>query len=139
MEHFLETWGEALILFSIVSFVLTLLIVPAIIIRLPADYFSTRHRHALPVQHPLLKYPLLFFKNLLGAVFVVMGIIMLFTPGQGLITLLTGMMIMNYPGKYRFERWLIVRFGLLKPINWYRARHHKAPLEKPASPYEKGE
>jgi len=45
------------------------------------------------------------FKNLLGVLLFMLGLIMLVTPGQGILTLLFGLMLMNFPGKYRVERW----------------------------------
>ncbi len=72
-----------------------------------------------------------FAKNLLGGVLVVLGLVMLLTPGQGLLTLLIGLMLMNFPGKYRLERWLVTRPGVLRALNWLRARQGHQPLEAP--------
>jgi len=128
MTDLLKEHAQWLIIFSIVSFIVTLILVPAIIIRIPADYFSATKRHKNLHPHPAINLLGIITKNLLGAILLLAGLVMLFTPGQGLITLLAGMMIMNYPGKYTLERWLIVRFKLLKPMNWYRARHKLEPL-----------
>ena len=68
-------------------------------------------------------------KNLLGLLLVLAGLVMLVTPGQGLITLLVGLMIMNYPGKYKLERWLVMRPKVLPAVNWLRAKFNHPPLE----------
>ena len=126
---FIKNHSEWLITLSIIAFIGTLVLVPAVIVRLPADYFSESKRQKTDYRHPFIKISSIIIKNIFGGVLLLAGIIMLFTPGQGLITLLAGIMIMNYPGKYRLERWLIVRFHLLKPINWYRARRNQGPLQ----------
>jgi hypothetical protein len=53
---------------------------------------------------------------------------MLFTPGQGILTILAGLLLMNFPGKYRLERWLVQRPGVLSSLNWLRTRRGKAPF-----------
>lgn len=134
MIDFLKDHAQWLITFSIVIFIATLILVPAIIVRLPVDYFSEIKRHKTDSRRPAIKILSIIIKNISGGILLLAGLVMLFTPGQGLITLLTGIMIMNYPGKYKLERWLIIRFHLLTPINWYRARHDRKPLtiSKPA-------
>ena len=128
MIEILKDNAQWFIVISIITFIATLLLVPAIIIRLPANYFSSTKRQQLDNRHPAIKTLTLIIQNILGAILLLAGFIMLFTPGQGLITILAGMLIMNYPGKFKLERWIIIRFNLLKPINWYRKKHHIEPL-----------
>ena len=123
MTDFFKDHAQWLIIVSFISFIATLILVPAIIVRLPADYFYATKRQKSNALHPAINLFSIIIKNALGALLILAGLVMLFTPGQGLITLLAGMMIMNYPGKYKLERWIIIRFHLLKPINWYRKRH----------------
>ena len=59
------------------------------------------------------------------------GLLMLFLPGQGVITLLAGLMVMNHPGKFVFEPWLIQRPHVLSAVNWLRARHGQPSLDHP--------
>ncbi len=116
---------------SAVTFVATLIAVPWLIVRLPADYFAHHRRHPLPWKrrHPVVRLTLLIIKNLFGIVFVVLGIIMLVLPGQGLLTIVVGIGLMNFPGKYRISRRLLEWPPLLRAINWLRHRHGKPPLE----------
>jgi len=58
----------------------------------------------------------------------VAGIIMLVLPGQGIFTILIGIMLLNFPGKYRLERWIVARRPVLRSINWLRRRAGRAPL-----------
>ncbi|MCS3903815.1 archaellum biogenesis protein FlaJ (TadC family) [Methylohalomonas lacus] len=115
---------------SIITFVATLVIVPILIVRLPHDYFSHERRRSLSrsKQHILIRVPLVILKNTLGAVLFMMGIIMLVTPGQGILTLLVGLVLLNYPGKYRLERWIVSRPAVFNVINWLRRRADRPPL-----------
>ncbi len=129
----LAQYFEWLALISVVMLIATLVAVPALVARIPEDYFCHPRRVSVPARHPLLRWLLFSLKNLFGALLVLAGLIMLVTPGQGLLTLLIGLMIMNYPGKYQLERWLITRLRLLPALNWLRQRRNKPPLIVPDS------
>ena len=119
---------------SAAALVVTILTVPWVVARLPPDYFSRPQREVWRESEgePLLARALGLLKNLLGAVLVLMGIVMLFTPGQGLLTLLAGLLLMNFPGKYQLERALVRRPGVMRGMNWLRARHDEPPFDAPA-------
>jgi hypothetical protein len=70
-------------------------------------------------------------KNALGIVLVVAGLVMLIVPGQGLLTIAVGLMLIDFPGKYRLERWLATRRPVWRSINWLRKRAGRAPLSRP--------
>ena len=118
---------------SVISLVAGLLLVPVFITRIPVDYFSHSHRHRLSAssRHPLIRLLIVSSKNLLGIVFIAAGLLMLFLPGQGLLMLLAGLIIMNYPGKYALERWIILRPRVLPAINWLRTKYNHPPLFAP--------
>ena len=120
-----------LIILSFVSFVIGIVLLPVLVTRIPADYFSHPNRQRLSAgsSHPLVRLLIMGVKNLLGMVLVLAGLVMLVTPGQGVMTLLVGLMIMNYPGKYKLERWLVTRPKVLPAVNWLRAKFHHPPLE----------
>jgi len=131
LEHYLADlaiWGSAFSLFTLLA---VLVAVPWIVRRLPADYFSEPRRHPLDRRVGLWGVLLAGLKNLLGALLVAMGIIMLFTPGQGLLTLLAGLLLMNFPGKYRLEQALVAREQVFRGLNWMRRRHGLPPFEAP--------
>jgi hypothetical protein len=117
-------------------FVLSIALVPLVLTRLPADYFSEerRERFARDARHHPLRWPLVIAKNALGAVLVVLGIAMLVLPGQGLLTLLVGLLFIDFPGKYRLERRLIGGPRVLRAINALRKRWNKPPLDVPPPP-----
>jgi hypothetical protein len=115
---------------SIFTFIGTLILVPVLVVRLPADYFAFpghRRRPWLTV-HPVLRLLLLVGKNLLGVIFVGAGILMLVLPGQGILTILIGLTLIDFPGKFTFERWLVTRPAVLKSINWLRSKAHREHL-----------
>lgn len=134
-----EIWNFAaahaawLVTGSLLSLVISAVLGPALILRLPPGYFTYRHRHAVATQrrHPVLHLVLTGTKNLIGAVFVVAGLALLVLPGQGIITLLAGAIIMNYPGKFEFERWLVRRPRVLPALNWLRKKYGREPLLPP--------
>ena len=124
-----------LITASVLSLIISLLLIPVFITRIPVDYFSHPQRHPLSTKatHPLLRLLISGLKNCLGILFIITGLLMLFLPGQGLLTLLAGLIIMNYPGKFTLESWLIQRPHVLPTINWLRTKYKKPPLQEPPS------
>ena len=120
-----------LAVFSVVAFVGTLVSIPALVIRIPEDYFRHRKRPSAEasgsgsVKHLLLTG----IKNVIGVLFVLAGVAMLVLPGQGLITILIGLMLMNFPGKYALERALISQKPLLAFVNRLRTRAGRPPIE----------
>jgi len=118
------------LLLFIVPFIGSLLFVPWAVVRIPADYFHYSRRHRVPWAnyHPALRLFLLLGKNLLGLMLVLAGVAMLVLPGQGLLTILIGLLFMDFPGKYRCERWLVTRKRVLQAINWLRHKRHQLPL-----------
>ncbi len=117
---------------SIVAFFATLIIVPWFIIRIPSDYFSDSNieRRKTPWSnwHPLVRRILLVGRNVLGYVFLVVGTAMLVLPGPGILTIVVGIILLNFPGKYRLERWMVERRPVLRSINWLRRWAKKAPI-----------
>ena len=126
-----ETVIWYLAVFSVISFIGTLMLVPVLVVRIPADYFSEKKRHRWEPwahEHPVIRWSLLLGKNLLGYIFILLGIAMLVLPGQGVLTILIGIVFINFPGKYRLERWVVMRDPVLKTINRLRERAGHPPL-----------
>lgn len=123
-------WASGL---SLATLLATLVAVPWVVARLPRDYFSRANRSSW--QHgedtSLAGWALTSLKNLLGAVLVMLGVLMLFTPGQGILTLLVGLLLMNFPGKYHLEQVLVARPGVFRALNWLRGRRGVEPFELP--------
>jgi hypothetical protein len=69
------------------------------------------------------------FKNIIGYSLILGGIMMLVLPGQGVFTIIIGLMLSNYPGKYVIEKKFIAIPAILKSINWLRAKSNAPPLK----------
>lgn len=116
---------------SVATLVMTFVLLPIMIANLPANYFAAGRRPRPLSRHLILHLVLMALKNVLGLAFVMLGIMLLFLPGQGLLTLVIGLTVMNYPGKYALERWLVLRPHVFPALNWLRARCGKPPFEDP--------
>lgn len=112
---------------SLASLLLVALLLPVIVVRLPEDYFAT-NRHEPPVQHGPGYWIWRIGKNALGAVFLLAGFLLLFLPGQGLLTILIGLLLLEFPGKRRLERRLVQRPTILQFLNRLRQRRGRPPL-----------
>ena len=119
-----------LAIFSVVAFVGSLIAIPWILVRLPAHYFDMRvPRPFLGGRHPVLRAAAIFIKNVFGFVFLLAGIAMLVLPGQGILTMLIGISMLDFPRKRELEAWMIGRPLVLAGINRLRARFGKPPFE----------
>ena len=118
-------------LFSVVCFFVTLAIIPWLVVKIPHDYFVEKRRTALlSGKLPFgIRILVLVLKNCLGLVIVALGIIMLIIPGQGVLTIVIGLILIDFPGKYHLERRLMQRKPVLKSVNWLRVRRQKPPLD----------
>ncbi len=118
---------------SIAVSLLTPLAVGWAIVQLPPDYFTRTKRRPLSTweEHPVLRPIYLIAKNLLGFVLVIAGIAMLVLPGQGLLTIVVGVVLMNFPGKFRLERWLATRRPVWHSLNWLRRKARRPELQRP--------
>ncbi len=116
---------------SALTFVLTLIAIPFLVVRIPPDYFAHEHRETIrwSNRHPVIRALLLILKNLLGGVFLIAGLAMLILPGQGVLTILVGMILIDFPGKFRLERWLVSRPPVFRTVNWLRTRSGHPPIE----------
>lgn len=99
----------------------------------PSDYFTHPKRRKYPWEKypPLIKWSVILLKNMLGAIFVITGIVMLFIPGQGILTIVAGLVLVNFPRKYRIQKWVIRQPVVFKAINVIRRKAGEKPLQLP--------
>jgi hypothetical protein len=118
---------------SLAFFLLTPIAVAVAVILLPSDYFTDKKHRPLESwsDRPALRAVALVLKNLLGGVLLVAGLLMLIAPGQGLLTIAVGLMLVDFPGKFRLERWLATRGPVWRSINWLRKRAGHEALQRP--------
>ena len=103
------------------------------VIKMPEDYFlyDKSHLKEFRRQHPIIRFFSVIFKNILGMVFIVAGVVMLILPGQGVLTILIGFTLVNFPRKRALERRIIQNQAVHKVVNWIRAKAGKAPVRVP--------
>lgn len=119
---------------SALLFVMSVIGLPMVLTRMPADFFSRPERRRLRLserRRPLWFVVLRTLKNLLGAVLLLLGLAMLAMPGQGLVTIFVSLFLLDFPGKRRLQRWIISRPLVHRPINALRRRARRSPLELP--------
>lgn len=114
---------------SLFVFLFSLLSIKWLVALIPEDYFVTKRVSKIKSQNPLIWYLILILKNIVGYSLILGGVIMLVLPGQGLFTIIIGLMLSNYPGKYKIEKKFIAIPTILKSINWLRRKSNKPPLK----------
>lgn len=120
---------------SLIFLVASALGLPWLVARLPADYFTVSGRERVRLErvertrHPGLRMILHGLRNVLGLAIFFCGVMMLVLPGQGILSMLVGLMLIDYPGKHELERWLMEKPAVHQPLNWVRRRVHRAPFE----------
>lgn len=122
---------EWLGLLSVLTFIGSLIAIPWIIARLPANYFI-RHRQLVAERHerhPLIARLIFVCRNVIGIVFLTAGIVMLVLPGQGIITILIGISLMDFPKKHNLVDYLVRRKRVIRLLNWIRQKEKKPPFE----------
>jgi hypothetical protein len=128
------TWRSVLIGASIfvASFLVNLAIVSIILVKLPADYFSKNRKTKFwSGPRPWLHAAKVIGKNIGGVLLVALGVVLSLpgVPGQGLLTILLGVMLLDFPGRERLEQKLLSKPSIVNTINSLRGRFEKPPLE----------
>ncbi len=120
---------------SILIFILSILGISWFIAQIPEDYFlSTKRKPSKwQEQNPILRLAVIFGKNIIGFSLIIGGLLMLVLPGQGLLTIVTGLLLVNYPGKYKLEKKLVSIPSIFRALNWIRVKANKPPLRRNAN------
>ena len=119
------------LLIFMATFAVSLAIVSFIMVKIPADYFrKDTPRELWSDKPPLVRFLGIFAKNLLGLLLVALGIVLSIpgVPGQGILTILMGIMLLDFPGKRDLEHRLVSQPRVLKAINKLRHRFGKDSL-----------
>src|SRR5688572_33505619 len=114
------------------SFLINLAIVSVILVKLPADHFSKNRKTKFwDGRNPALNAAKVIGKNIAGVLLVALGIVLSLPgiPGQGLLTILLGIMLLDFPGRERLEQKLLSKPAIVNTINRLRGRFNKPPLE----------
>ena len=118
-------------LIFLATFVITSAIAALIIVKLPADYFHPSNEREFWVdRHPALRWAGIIGKNIAGVLLVLVGIAMSLPgiPGPGVLTILLGIMLLDFPGKRALELKLVRRQQVRRALDRVRERFHQPPL-----------
>ncbi|HEX8248439.1 MAG TPA: hypothetical protein VF599_09725 [Pyrinomonadaceae bacterium] len=113
------------------SFVFSFVVLAVVMVKIPENYFSSHYQQSfMPNSGFLVRWGAVILKNLLGVFLVILGIILSLpgVPGQGLLTILLGLIMLDIPGKRPLEARIIKRPTILAAINKLRGRFNKPPL-----------
>ena len=110
---------------SLLMALASIIAIPWFLCRLPEDYLepapaSARHGTARRI-----------LRNGLGSLLLVLGALMLVLPGQGLLTILVGLTLLDFPRKHRMVLRLLVRPKVFHVVNSIRERFGRPPLRLP--------
>ena len=103
----------------------------AVLIRLSPDYFAAARAQSYQnADHGILFWAGVVLKNMLGAMLVILGAILSLPgmPGQGLLTILAGVLLLDFPGKRSLLLKMFRRPLLLRSINRLRMKFSRPPL-----------
>ena len=117
---------------SIFFFIISIIGISWFVSQIPEDYFLSVKRKPTKwvEQKPILRLLVLLGKNIIVLSLLVGGLLMIVLPGQGLLTIVTGLLLINYPGKFRLEQKIVGIPSVFKALNWIRIKANKPPLRK---------
>ncbi len=115
---------------SLGTFFLSLLLVPYLVGKLAPDCFVKLSGKAERPQPPLTvgSLILLVSRNVIGLALLLAGMAMLVLPGQGILTMLLGVVLLSFPGKLTLITWLISLPGVRRSLDWLREKQGKQPF-----------
>jgi len=128
------TWGQILIGVGLFvgSLTLSFAAIAIVMVKVPKNYFSTHYkRDFLPGSSFIVRWGAVIAKNIFGVFLILLGIVLSLpgVPGQGILTILLGLIMLDIPGKRPLEARIIKRPAVLSAINNLRAKYGKEPLE----------
>jgi hypothetical protein len=125
-------WSGAIILliFAVIT-ILGAFLVGFVFVKLPTTYFCDHHdRDFWTNRHPIIRWTGRVVKNLLGVLLVILGVALSLPgiPGPGVLIIILGVTLLDFPGKRRLERWIVGRPAIFNAINRLRRRYGKPPI-----------
>ncbi|MDP5032191.1 MAG: hypothetical protein NWQ54_19575 [Paraglaciecola sp.] len=117
---FLITTSVSVVYFVVLSYIIT---------QMDSRYFVRIHASKDAQTNKTKRHHVInLAKTLFGIVLLLCGVLMLVLPGQGLLTILVGLSLIPFPGKDRFEQYLLARPSIRTSLNWIRVKAKKAPF-----------
>lgn len=115
----------------LLSFAFSFVVIAVVMVKIPADYFSSHYTpDFMPGKPWFVRWGAVILKNLLGVFLILLGIVLSLpgVPGQGILTILLGLIMLDIPGKRPLEARIIKRPAVYAAIDKLRARFNKPPL-----------
>ena len=118
-------------LISLIVFIASLASLPWLVALIPEDYFISSKRQLTSWKNRFPGMWVLVFvvKNTIGYLLLLSGMLMLFLPGQGVLTMVAGLLMMDYHGKFALERRIALSPSILSKLNWLRKKANRPPLK----------
>ena len=116
---------------SLLVFSLSLISLPWLLAMIPEDYFLSQKRKRTILKNEVFGIWIVIFivKNSIGLLLVTGGVLMLFLPGQGVLTIIAGLIMTDYPGKFELERRIVSNKKILEKLNWLRNKANRPSLK----------
>ncbi|MDD9301026.1 MAG: hypothetical protein HUK40_01265 [Desulfobacter sp.] len=112
-------------------FMVSLAAVPWLVGKIPTYHFVDVSQDRGPGKLKKGSLAVRAVKNLGGLVLILAGIIMLFIPGQGLLTILVGVIFLEFPKKKRLILFLVGNKQIQQGLNWIRDKKKVPTLKFP--------
>ncbi len=116
----------------VITVVLSFLLIGTVLVLLPRTFFLDSHCRDLWVdRHPIIRLAGCVGKNVLGIALIAIGLFLSLpgVPGQGLLTILVGLVLMDVPGKRKWERKVLANQRIGTYVSRLRARFGRPPFE----------
>lgn len=114
------------------SFFISIIAIAIVMVKIPANYFSSHYKQDfLPDSPWLVRWSAVIIKNIFGLILIALGIVLSLpgVPGQGILTILLGLIMLDIPGKRPIEAKIIQRPAVLAAVNNLRAKYDKPALQ----------
>jgi len=130
----MEQWisKEAVVWISGVALTIGVIVIPWILVEMPADAFTNVKRYSWLDKKPAsVRIPFRIIKNLLAFGLILLGAVMFVTPGPGMFPILLGVLLADFPGNLKLQRWILSKPYVMNSMNWLRRKFRRPPLRKP--------
>src|SRR5215813_74398 len=86
---------------------------------------------SLSTRPASVRIPFRILKNLLAFGLILLGAVMFVTPGPGMFPIVLGVLLGDFPGKLKLQRWILSKPHVMNSMNWLRRKFRRPPLQKP--------
>lgn len=122
---------SSLAVLGLILLITSLVATPWLISRLPSDYLQRAGKRGRPTG--IFRTIVYFIRATLGLILIILGFILMLTPGPGLVVLIVGISLAEFPGKDKLLVMIATQPNVLKSLNWMRTRRGKQPFEHPST------